>query len=282
MNDFILYKNNNEYEFVYNDDEYIFTLVYRNEVELMAVNEVINGSNIYDQIISNINNQLVTQIYNRYYILIKKSKYKKNLEELIFNNSEQIFSYNYLESINHSNWVKLWSKKIDYIEYQLEHFENKYPNIEKSINYYIGMVENAIFYISHINNLNDINNNLVISHIRVLGNNINNPQNIIIDHKSRDISEYLKFIFINDNYNYENIKVLLQSLNLDPISCKLIYGRLFYPTFYFDIYNQIINGVIEEGEIVKITDRVLEYEDYIINIYDILNQIQKIPRITWL
>lgn len=267
---------------MYNDNNYKFTMVYRNELELIAVNEVISGNNLYDHIVPNINNQLVTQIYNRYYILIRKSKYKRDIEQLIFNNSKDLVLYNHLDSINHSNWVELWSKKIDYIEYQLEHFENKYPNIEKSINYYIGMVENAIFYISHINNISSVNNNLSISHIRVLGNDINNPQNIIIDHKSRDISEYLKFIFINDKYNYENIRVLLQSQNLDTTACKMVYGRLFYPTFYFDIYSQIINGQIEEDKILKITDRVLEYEDFIINIYEILNQIQKIPRISWL
>ena len=62
----------------------------------------------------------------------------------------------------------------------------------------------------------------------------------------------------------------------------MIYGRLFFVTFYFDTFDAIMNDNIGDRNLLKnIINRADEYEDYINNIYDILTQIKKIPRIGW-
>ena len=42
-------------------------------MELMEIYRMTADKEYYDQLILNINNQFVTNIYNRYYILIKKA-----------------------------------------------------------------------------------------------------------------------------------------------------------------------------------------------------------------
>ncbi len=251
-------------------------------MELMEIYRMTADKEYYDQLILNINNQFVTNIYNRYYILIKKASVKSDIRDIISNQMREFDFYNQfsnLSHINHSNWSELWSKKMDYIEYQVYHFENKYPIIEKSIHYYIGMAENAISYVSQINKREET---LIVSHIRILDKNFNNPQNLIVDYKSRDISEYLKYKFVKKDYHYDEIENLLHNLNFDSSSFELLYGRLIYPNFYFDLYDEIIEGNIPEKEIIDLVSRTEEYEDYIINIYHIINQKKKIPKVTWL
>lgn len=74
----------------------------------------------------------------------------------------------------------------------------------------------------------------------------------------------------------------MQKKSLDEITCKMIYARMFFVTFYFDLYDDILNKRIEENKIENIIKRNSEYEDYIKNIYIIINEIKKIPEISWI
>lgn len=227
----------------------------------------------------NIYQQLITNIYDKKYILIKKSN-------ITYNNLLDYYEKNYISInnpiIDHSNWVYLWSKKIDNIEYQLRHIENKFLILSSSVNYYIGIAENAILYVKESLEGIDFNPLKKISHIRILENEINNPQNIIIDYESRDIAEYLKYIFFNDSYSYDEIDKIFSKFNFDELSLKLIYGRLLFPTFYFDMYDKIVTNLQEEKKIINIINRSEEYEDYLENIYSLICRHKKIPKITWL
>ena len=131
-------------------------------------------------------------------------------------------------------------------------------------------------------NQQNINNYLVISHERILNNYFNNPQNIIIDYRSRDIAEYLKYIFINDTYDYNNIEKFFKKIKLNKFLYQLIYARMLFPTFYFDAYDNIINNNISEMEIKKIIAKSSDYEDYVKNIYSIINSFVSIPEVSWI
>lgn len=232
----------------------------------------------YDSIINNIFNEPVSLINNKKYILIKKNNHR------ILNKNED-FPLQYITTINnseidHSNWVYLWSQKIDNIEYQLSHIENKYPLIGNSINYYIGMAENAISYVRKILN-NGLNNKKVISHIRYLNTNNNNPQNIIVDYESRDIAEYIKYAFFNESLSFETIKSIFNRLDLNDDTFELIYGRLFFPTYFFDAYDNIVNNLLDESKLTTIISKTEEYEDCIDSVYELISKYKKIPRISW-
>ena len=77
----------------------------------------------------------------------------------------------------------------------------KYPYIYNTVDYYIGLGENAITYMKELNdNINS--SSLSITHRRIGVNStmfdLYNPLNLIIDYKVRDVSEYLKDAFFNN------------------------------------------------------------------------------------
>ncbi len=225
---------------------------------------------------------MITIIHNKNYVLIKKRKKIQPLNYII-NQNKVILSYNLINKILRTNWTKLWTNKIDYIEYQILHIESKYKLLRNSIWYYIGLAENSVQYIKDNDLTKNTSTEYVISHRRINDfNELSNPLNIIVDHKSRDVSEYLKYLFIKKEYDYEEIKKILQKKSLDEITCKMIYARMFFVTFYFDLYDDILNKRIEENKIENIIKRNSEYEDYIKNIYIIINEIKKIPEISWI
>lgn len=278
-----LYKKRRQYRFYYLNYEYLFLPLNRYDVEIIEVNHLINGNSAYDQIILNIENSIITHVQNYSYILIKKTSKKVDIEDIIKKPSYLLATKKIYKNIDRSNWLFLWSEKIDYIEYQLMHLDKEYPLLRNSMNYFIGMAENAISYVYNTyHSLQPRHDSIVISHKRIKDIEFNNPLNLIIDYRGRDIAEYLKYIFFNNDYDYIKIKNLLGQLNLDQFSCQLIYGRLLFPTYYFDKYDEIISNNLAEEEILSILKRIEEYEDYIINIYMIINQFFEIDRVDWL
>ena len=270
------------YRLDYKNTNYLFMPLTRYPIEILQIYRVINNDANYDNIVLNVKNQLITYIDGKNYILVRLSKNSANYN--LYNQIEKskiVYLQNeMIDKITKTNWDILWSKKIDYIEYQLNNLDN--DNIVfNSVWYYIGMAENAISYVNETLSLSS-NHRLYVSHKRINEQFFNNPLNLIVDYRSRDISEYLKYIFLKKEYDYIEIKEKLQKLNLDEFLCRMIYGRLFFVTFYFDIFDSVMNGNKENKLLLRnIINRADEYEDYINSIYDILAQIKKIPRIGW-
>lgn len=277
-----LHKNRNRYEFEINKNRYYLVLAYRYEKELEQIENLIKDNKNFDQIIRNINSKLMTNINGKNYLLLEKSNKKTSIEDELLNYYKVLLPSQLYFNIDRTDWVYLWSEKIDYIEYQKIHLKGEYPLLEESINYFIGMAENAIMYVRNCfkedNNLDD----LVLSHKRIISKEFNSPINLIVDHRSRDISEYLKYLFFTNDYDYIKINQYLQKLNLDSYMYKLLYGRMLFPTFYFDKYDDIVNKNKSEKEILTILKKVEAYEDFLKNIYLIINQNTAIKKVDWL
>lgn len=277
-----LHKNRNRYEFEINKNRYYLVLAYRYEKELEQIENLIKDNKNFDQIIRNINSKLMTNINGKNYLLLEKSNKKTSIEDELLNYYKVLLPSQLYFNIDRTDWVYLWSEKIDYIEYQKIHLKGEYPLLEESINYFIGMAENAIMYVRNCfkedNNLDDI----VLSHKRIISKEFNSPINLIVDHRSRDISEYLKYLFFTNDYDYIKINQYLQKLNLNSYMYKLLYGRMLFPTFYFDKYDDIVNKNKSEKEILTILKKVEAYEDFLKNIYLIINQNTAIKKVDWL
>ena len=277
-----LHKNRNRYEFEINKNRYYLVLAYRYEKELEQIENLIKDNKNFDQIIRNINSKLMTNINGKNYLLLEKSNKKTSIEDELLNYYKVLLPSQLYSNIDRTDWVYLWSEKIDYIEYQKIHLKGEYPLLEESINYFIGMAENAIMYVRNCfkedNNLDD----LVLSHKRIISKEFNSPINLIVDHRSRDISEYLKYLFFTNDYDYIKINQYLQKLNLNSYMYKLLYGRMLFPTFYFDKYDDIVNKNKSEKEILAILKKVEAYEHFLKNIYLIINQNTAIKKVDWL
>ncbi len=282
MNNITIVKISNYYKFEYNSDYYLFMPLTRQPNEIIQIYKVVNSNSEYDNIMLNIKNEIITDINGKYFILIKKSKRYDTLYNMIVKSKIIFLNNDNINNILKTNWGVLWSKKIDYFEYQILNADNNIL-ISESVWYYIGMAENAISYVNDAMLMNNKQHNLYIAHRRMTVDFFNNPLNLLVDYRSRDIAEYLKYIFIEKKYDYVDISKKLNSLNLDEFLCRLIYGRMFYATFYFDLFDRVINNINNNDTIFKnIISRIDEYEDYINNIYLILNEIKKIPKIDWI
>lgn len=51
-----------------------------------------------------------------------------------------------LEKLDKSSWSTYWEQKIDYFEYQFSSLASKYPLLDESFSFYIGLWENAVSY----------------------------------------------------------------------------------------------------------------------------------------
>lgn len=161
-----------------------------------------------------------------------------------------------VKNLNKSNWPYYWEKKIDFIEYQFLQFENKYPIISDSINYYIGRFENAISYYSQNVSENRI---LQVVHRRVSVDmdllEFYNPLNLIIDYKERDLAEYFKSFIYNKSYSSSLLENMLSQYDFKPLELSLFISRVLVPTNYFDVYDSILNGKGEDNDISSVINR---------------------------
>ncbi len=276
---------NNNYYFTYQQNNYV---IYKYNRDILEINEIyelnielLSKGLIGYEIIPNKTNELIFLYENNYYVLMKIPNIKN--KKITY---EDILSFNFIQNqnkyktIDKSNWNQNWSKKIDYIIYQFSQIKNKHKEIDSSIDYFIGIWENAI---SYYNDTISNKNKKYVAHIRI-ENDMDlleylNPINFVIDYKERDIGEYLKIYVINNNYTENMIDTILKYTNQEGI--VLLISRLLFPSYYFDLYENIIEGKTKEEEInviVKKHYNVLNLIKYIFKKYWDYN----IPYINWI
>lgn len=284
-------QNNNNYYFTINNDNYCFTIYTRDikeSNEIYKLNKYMLSSNILvHEIIPNKDNYVVTIINNIPYILYKK--YINKNKKLTINELTYLSNYTYQvdKILTRNNWNVLWSTKIDYFEYQINQMGKKYPILVDTFAYFTGLAENAISYVKYttLETQIETSDNPVISH-RKINNNIEplyNPLNIILDHKSRDIAEYIKLSFLNKNTNiYQELDSYFSSNYYSEYGLRLLYARIIYPSFYFDMYEQIIQGLRKESDLLNIVSLLDDYELYLKEMYYYLKKYHNIPEIDWI
>lgn len=284
-------QNNNNYYFTINNDNYCFTIYTRDIKESDAIyklNKYMLSSNILvHEIIPNKDNYVVTIINNIPYILYKI--YINKNKQLTINELTYLSNYTYQvdKILTRNNWNILWSTKIDYFEYQINQMGKKYPILVDTFAYFTGLAENAISYVKYttLETQMEASDNPVISH-RKINNTIEslyNPLNIILDHKSRDIAEYIKLSFLNKNTNiYQELDSYFSSNYYSEYGLRLLYARIIYPSFYFDMYEQIIQGLRKESDLLNIVSLLDDYELYLKEMYYYLKKYHNIPEIDWI
>lgn len=231
------------------------------------------------QIIPNREGQLITKINNESYILLRKNYEPSNIT------IKDIINFSKLKSplfSDNKDWSNMWAQKNDYLEYQTSMLGLKYPLIRESFSYYIGLAETAI---EIVNSLEKTSVSLVYSHRR-LNQNINfnfyNPLNIITDLSVRDAAEYFKTSFFNGKSIDEELSIYFRSVKLSTYEYFMFLARMIYPTYYFDLYEQIITGNAAESELVKITEKATDYENQIKKIYKYYKSFMRFQPIDWL
>ena len=260
--------------------QYILMPYYGNINNLNIIYNFLLSHNIYcHEIINNKENSIITIINNKNYILLKIHYNNKSII-----NINNILSYNFQIQINQKyNWYRLWCQKLDYYEYQIREYGKKYPIIRESFSYYNGLCETAI---SLLSNIKIDNINMYINHQRINKNmtqlEFYNPLNLIIDTKVRDISDFIKIKFFKGDNSLEDIKKYIKMSNLNYNEVLLFYIRLIYPSYYFDTYDEIIQGKAKEDKLLNYINQSNKYEIFLKEVYILLNNYYKLPEIEWI
>jgi len=268
---FIFEADNKSYEFIpfYGD----INIVYKNYQLLM------NNNKYCHEILLNKDKNILTFFDSKPYILIKKNiciNKKVDIEEII-DYGIPVYRANSL------NWKQLWIEKIDYYEYQMSQLAIKYKKLKDSFDYYISLSETAISLLNYVDN-RDIKYYIYNKRIK-LNEKLDeffNPLNIVIDNRTRDIAEYIKVNYFNDKMDCSEFFNYLDKLNFSYAESLLFLSRLLYPSYYFDIYDQIIQDKVSEDRIEFYIKNNASYEAFLRKTYNYIKSKYKIPEIEWL
>lgn len=278
-----------------NKDEYYFFVDNIRYSLIKYEDDPKNVKNIYDMhidilkkgmyvhpIILNKDGQILTIINNNNYILLQTIYY----DFKITINDIMSFSNIILEDdhgLNRNNWGDLWSQKNDHLEYQISMLGIKHPIIRDSFSYFIGLGETAIQLVNSIEKTKAIK---VCSHKRIRNQTkaleLYNPLNLIADIQVRDIAEYFKHSFFKGENIQEELTLYLNTAKLSSYEYLMFLARMIYPTYYFDIYEEIIAEKKADEELSEIINKTSAYEQIIKSIYHYYKSFLVVPQIEWL
>ena len=276
--------SDNYYYFIYSGYPYKLYIIDDNiNINfLISIDKMLLTSTLISEIVINKNNNYVSYYNNCKYILLKI--YVNLNKKITLNEIISFDNFLYVKNIK-INWGNLWSKKIDYLENLINENGKKYPLIVDSFNYFVGMTENAISYYNSITVPKDYNfclNHKYINYDDYI-ETIYNPLNIIFDYRARDIAEYIKNSFFNNNISiFNELHDLLSKNYLSIIDIKLIIARILYPSFYFNLYENILINNQNENILVSIINGLETYEKYLSNIINFFKQYYDVDSINWL
>ena len=291
--DKIIYKND-IYYFYYESNLYYLLKNYRSKEELIEINEVIKfmieKNYPVSEIVLNNKNELFSIYENNNYVLLKiNANLSKDIDlKEIFNINRNLQLNIKNSKLYRNNWADLWSSKVDYFEYQVNELGHDKTIILNSFSYYVGLCENAISIVNNTT-LKYVNEqiNTYLNHKRIKYPNMEidyyNPLTFIFDIKVRDIAEYLKsmFFYTDKERTINEFNKCINYVVLTDYEANMLFARLLFPSYYFDIYERVIEGESDE-ELLDIISKVNEYELFLKNIYYILNNKYKIEKIDWI
>lgn len=287
-----IHQKGKSFSFTINDENYILLPVENRNSDINKLYEMslnLFWQSIYvHQFVFNKDLNLITIINDLPYALFKvyiNDNRKITLDD-IYNFNRSLINDDALKP-RQQQWYELWIRKIDYFEYQVNQLGKKHPLIRESFSYFVGLSENAIALVRNIPKAETI-----VAHTRITQDDtlfdLYNPLNLIIDSKVRDACEYFKSCFFNTNgpleeeMLFDDIKYYIQNNRLTVDECLLFLGRMIYPSYYFDIYEVILQNNDKEKSLLKIISKVDEYEYLLQQIYLYLRTIMNVPEIEWL
>lgn len=284
-----------KYHFKIENSDFFFVFFNRNVDELDDIIKV--SFNMKEKgidtnsILLNINKSFLTKVNGYDYILFTVTNmYEKyDIFDMVSLMNRLVLT-DESTKLYRNNWGILWSQKIDYFEYQVRELALQKDVIKSSFSYYIGLAEIAIAYVNNTNfKFGKISpNKVVLSHRRIFYPNYKlnylNPLSFIFDLEVRDIAEYLKSMFFKEDLD-EVIEELRSYLKIKPLNIyeyQMLLARLIYPTFYFDIYEEVMNKDVSEEELIKIINRSDDYELFLKKAYLEISKYAMIDKIDFL
>lgn len=249
----IVYSINNKIFIKDNNDIYLLEKTNKKKIYY----EISLIDNSYNKIIKTKRNDLFLKYKNNLYILekINMNRIKSN---------EVLKDYKNVKIIKKNNWKELWINKVNEIE-KIRITDN---DIIELNSYYMGLAESAISFLNNNKDKIEEKQNS-ICRIRINDKDYRNNNNIIIDYKERDYAEYIKYLFFSNKE--KEATDFLKKIDLKKYNKELIFSRLLFPTYYYDIVENIVlsnNKQKEQIEIIK--KNIKKYELFLFKSSELL------------
>lgn len=284
-----------KYHFKIENQDFFFVFYNRGLEELEDIIGVCNemflkGINVHE-VIRNRDNSFLTKVNEYNYILFKVNNLSEEYDIFdMVNMSNKLVLNNNKSSLYRDNWGSLWSDKIDFFEYQVRELGVEKNVVKSSFSYYVGLAENAISYVNNaILKYGGVSSGrIVLSHRRVFYPNYKlnymNPLSFVFDLEVRDVAEYLKSMFFKKDIEYclDELKSYLSIRKLNIYEYHMFYARLLYPSYYFDVYDSVMNKNVNEEELVKIVKRSNDYEKFLKKTYLEISKYVRLDKIDWI
>ena len=201
-----------------------------------------------------------------FFVLFLVKKYEFNISDLF----HPILVLNNI----HLDWQKNWLKKSDYIVSFYASIKGQYSLIDESINYYLGLLDFCVYLLNDYRGYNDYG---FIQHTRFVLDDYFNPTSFKIDIKERDFANYLKYLFFSGSYNDVDISKMI-FLGKDIFNFDLLFIRLLFPDYYFDVFDDILLKKKKISALCAIISRQDAYLKYIKKIRDEIEKVYPIKK----
>lgn len=261
--------SNEKYTFFNNEDLYILKYCSDSNYDYRYLCSMLEKYKYFSNVVLNKNNDVVTLIDNKPFILLKVNN-KLSVDKKIEISDIRIDMFIHMDDklikLKRFPWVDFWERKIDYLEDWIINKVDLYKKIYPIFNYFIGLSENALFYLKETIVSEKMENcdRLTIQHARVTNNTYlyeyYDPTNVVFDHSSRDVSEYFKSLWEKGMFDYALFEKYLDKINVSRFWIKTMYSRLLFPSFFFDYF---------EDSIIKKNNSDLSYLETKINDFQI-------------
>ncbi len=276
-----IYKENDIFYFYSNDEKVYIVKIKKNKKEL---DDVVQSSNILstDNNIStfllNINGEYYTSKDDYYIALLKYNDYSG--ESVTIDSIFKYVNYNAMSlPINKIDIVKEWEETIDTLEEELSEYNKEFPIVQESINYFIGISENAIQMLKSIKyEENSIGHNIAIDNFN--NYEINNPLNLIKSNKMHDLSLYFKYNFYNNFVDYDELYMVLRNNTKEDLI--YLFCSMMYQKEYFDEVKKILLNKSDEKRLYKYINRINDYKKLLLYIKNSLHNLSEIEEIKWI
>ena len=244
------------------DLDYLFTLS----------NNLYYKNVLVDTFILNKDGNCYTKKNDEYIILMKINDIVDDVVEL-----EYLKLFEQENNLKYKNIVEEWKEKIDDLETKIGGFNNEYSIVQKTVNYYLGMAENAV---SLLNETKNINNNSIGFKVKLVEFNkttINNPFNFFKINKMYNIAIYIKNKIFKNMIDYNELEKIVKEIENKEDEIAL-FSYMLFPDYYIDI----VNKEIKEEEIKKIIMYNKNYKKVLVFLKENMYKSNKLKLFVWL
>lgn len=298
------YRSGNYYHFITSVDNR--EMVYMEQTSLAYYLR----ENNYEHIslpIPNLQGEWLTTYHDKNYMVLQVTNMQEpnNISEAIkmaeFHQVGSRYQYQPRDISSYGNWKALWIEKLDYLEGKVEEEARKNPSryyqyIMDIFPYLIGISENAIQYIRESeteSRFHEVDQGSITFHryIHQLQAPVLWMENLIYDHPTRDIAEYIRKGFLLRESEEKIFAFVNEYQSIHPLSIfslRSIYGRLLFPSHILDV---IYRGLTEEreeqvfGDVRNLMENQENYQRRLRDFYRNLSldtRSLSIPEVPWL